>query len=336
MSTHAIEIVEIKEIFPHPNPEAEKMEITKIWGWTCCIGKGQFKIGDKAVYVPPDFLVPLSNPAFKFLDKQNGKSQERIRVRRFKGTISQGVLINVPEEFADKPVGTNLINELGIERYEPELPKSTFGNFVSGPSGLYTPKFDVENFQRYTDIFENGEEVVVTEKYHGANSRWTYAQDKDGEWKQFVGSRTNWMADDAKNIWWMAFRQNPQIAEWCKANPNMILYGEVFGQVQGLKYGAKQNEIFFVAFGILDKDKWLDFDVAFESVKKHNVKWANVLYRGPINPEVEKFADGDSTWPNANHYREGCVIIPIKERVCESIGRVCLKIVSNTYLEKSK
>lgn len=47
MSTHAIEIVEVGELEPHPN--ADRMEITRLWGWHCCVGKGQFRPVGRAV-----------------------------------------------------------------------------------------------------------------------------------------------------------------------------------------------------------------------------------------------------------------------------------------------
>ena len=336
MSTHAIEIIEIGDVLPHPNVEATKMEVTNVWGWQCCVSKGQFKKGDKAVYCPPDYVVPTARPEFAFLHKE-GKSQERITVRRFKGAMSQGLLIPVPAEFADAPVGTDVMEAMGIERYEPPLPKSTYGNYVSAPSGLYAPKFDVESFQRYNTVFVQGEEVIATEKLHGCNARYTYAQDsKTGEFTQFCGSRTNWMGEDEKNVWWMAYRQHPSIGEWCRANPEKIIFGENFGAVQNLRYGAKVNDIFFAAFAILDKQTWLDYDTCQELIKPFpDLKWCPLLYRGPFDLSViAPLAEKDSIWPNANHMAEGLVIVPVHERHNEEIGRVCLKIVSNRYLEK--
>jgi RNA ligase (TIGR02306 family) len=337
MSTHEIAIVEVGDVVPHPNPEVTKMELTTIWGWQCCIGKGQFKKGDKAIYIVPDYMVPLAHPSFAFLKNKNneGKTQERIRVRRFKGTISQGLLISVPSELDHLPVGSNVIAELGIERYEPPMDKSTGGDFVGAPSGLYCPKFDVESYQRFNTIFVPGETVVVTEKIHGANGRFSWAKNK-GVYDQFCGSRTNWMKEDDKNLWWMAFRQNPAIGEWCKANPDKIIYGEVFGQVQSLKYGAEKNDIFFAAFGILQGNQWLDYDVCQDLIRPFpNLKWAPLVYRGPFDlAKIAPLAEGDSQWPGANHMAEGVVVVPEHERTNEKIGRVVLKIVSNRYLEK--
>jgi RNA ligase (TIGR02306 family) len=337
MSTHEIAVVKIESVLPHPNPEVNRMELTHVWGWQCCIGKGQFKTGDKAVYVPPDYMVPVSHPAFAFLRRTEDRTHERITVRRFKGALSQGLLIPVPSELGELPVGSNVIEQLGIHRYEPPLPKSEGGDFIDGPARLYAPKFDVESLQRYVELFQPGEDVVATEKLHGANARFTFAQNDAGEAVQFCGSRTNWMADDKQNIWWKAFRQNPAIGEFCEANPGKILYGEVFGQVQSLKYGTKPGEILFAGFAILDQNTWLDFDQCQSLIAKHPaLGWAPLVYRGPFDLDVlAKHAEEESRWPGAGHMSEGVVITPVHERTDATIGRVLLKLVSNRYLEKA-
>jgi len=336
MSVHAIEIIQVGPVEKHPNPEVTRMEFTRVWGWQCVVGKDQFHEGDHAVYIPPDYLVPLDRPEFAFLKKPGDtKQKERIRVRRFKGTLSQGLLIPVPPALAGMSVGMNVIDALDIERYEPPLPMSTGGLFVSGPSGLYAPKFDVENYQRYKHLLTEGEPVIVTEKLHGANTRYCFTQNKDGIMEQFCGSRTNWMARDEKNIWWRAFDQRPAIGEWCKTNPGKLLYGEVFGQVQSLKYGAGKNDCFFAAFALLDQNRWVDWQELLQSVSAvSGLATAPFLHSGPFNEkQVMELAEGDSAWPNAKHMREGVVIVPIQERVSDEIGRVCLKVVSNRYLE---
>ena len=333
MSTHSIEIIEIGEITSHPN--ADKLCITHVDGWQCCIAKDQFKVGDKAVYIPPDYVCPLSHPSFAFLKKDESKTFERIKVRRLRGQLSQGLLIPVPPELADLPVGTNVIEELGVDRYEPPVPAASGGMFVTPPA-LYAPKFDIESFQKFMALFTTGEPVVISEKLHGTNSRFTFAQNKDGEWKQFCGTHVNWIAEDDKNWWWHGYRQNPCIGEWCKENPEKLLYGEIFGSTQrNFPYGSKPGQFFFAAFAVLEKDRWLDFDDAFASAKAHNVPWVPILYRGPFDKDQAlALAEGPSTYPGAQNIREGCVVVPEKERMDAKIGRVILKIVSNVYLEK--
>lgn len=335
MSTHAIEIIEINQIEPHPNPEAERLEITHIWGWQCCIGKGQFKPNDKAIYIPPDFEVPLNRPEFAFLKRAESRDYERIKVRRFKGAYSQGLLIPLPAEMANLPVGSNVMETLGIRRYEPLISLGTEGENLPDPVNVYAPKFDVENYARFTNIFQLNESVVVTEKIHGANCRFVYAQNQQGEWMQFVGGRSVWLKELETIVYWQALKQNPGISAWCQANPGKVLYGEVFGKVQILRYGVQRNEVFFCAFAILDKTRWLDYEEAVHSIAPFGIKWAPLVYLGPFDPaKILPLAEGDSRWPGANHLAEGIVIIPIHERMHEEIGRVCLKVVSNRYLEK--
>lgn len=330
MSTHEIAIVEIQDVRQHPN--ADKMELTDVWGWQCCIGKGQFKSGDRAIYVPPDYEVPVSHPLFSFL--AGNREHERIKVRRFRGQISQGLLVSVPGDMSHLPVGTNVIELLGARKYEPPVPHDTSGMFIGGPSGLYSPKFDVESYQRYRHLMVEGEPVVVTEKIHGANARFVYAKNSDGEWMQFCGSRNNWLAEDESNIWWQAFRSHPSIGEWCRSHPEDILFGEVFGQVQDLKYGAGKNDVFFAAFAVLSKQSWVNYAEMAGSLCVYGVPMTPLVYRGPLTPEVFAMAESNSRWNEANHLAEGVVIVPEKERVDPEIGRVCLKLVSNRYLER--
>lgn len=333
MSNHITEVVEIRSVRPHPN--ADRMEITEVMGWQCCIGKGQFKPGDLAVYVEPDFVVPLAHESFAFLRKPGStRTHERITVRRFRGEISQGLLIPLPASLAGRMAGDNVIDDLGIVRYEPTQHVSTGGDDVSSPSGLYAPKFDVDNWQRYKHLLISGEAVYITEKIHGANARYTFAKDPGtGEAVQFCGSRTNWKAESESNAWWKAFRDNPGIGTWCKENPGKILYGEVYGNVQSLRYGV--NGVKFIAFAILDGQVWMNTADAMRSLALFGVPFVPVRYSGPLPDDqaIREMAEMDSAMPGANHLSEGVVIVPAVERMDSRLGRVAVKVVSNRYLE---
>lgn len=334
MSRHAIEVIEIGDINPHPN--ADRMELTSVWGWNCCVSKGQFQKGDKAVYVPPDYVVPTSRPEFAFL-KRDGRDVERITVRRFRGTLSQGLLIPLPDALHDKNVGDNVIEHLGIVRYEEPLPNVKAEGSIGGPSGLYVPKFDVDSFQRYAAAFEEGEDVVVTEKIHGTSARYVFCAATQ---TLSVGSRTNWWQEDAGNIWWRALRACPAIEAFCRAYPDIVLFGEVFGQVQSLKYGAGKNDVFFAAFAAFAALKgidWIDWSTLKLLCDEHSVPLVPHVFSGPLCvSDLYAMAESDSRWLGANHLSEGVVVVPAKERVDDRIGRVCLKVVSNRYLESGK
>jgi len=59
-----------------------------------------------------------------------------------------------------------------------------------------------------------------------------------------------------------------------------------------------------------------------------------VLYVGPFKDIPWELADGKTTVPGAKGIREGFVIRPVKERHVRGLGRLILKVVSNSFLEK--
>jgi hypothetical protein len=68
------------------------------------------------------------------------------------------------------------------------------------------------------------------------------------------------------------------------------------------------------------------------NLKEH---WVPVLYTGQFDWDViNKLIDGQTTVPGAKGIREGIVIRPVKERHVRGLGRLILKCVSNSYLEK--
>ena len=328
MSTHDCPVVKIA-MKPHPNADA--LSVMEVTGWEVCLRTEDWTDGQLAVYVPPDYVVPESE-LFVWL-KSSSKNWNRIRTRKFRNRYSHGIMVPAPEGLKE---GDNAMEALGIIRYEPPLPLSAGGDNERGPAGFY-PKYDVENYQRYKAAFTVGEEVVATEKIHGANARFVWIEDRI-----WAGSRTNWKAQDEKNLWWQALAQNPWIEEWCNRNEGLVVYGEVFGQVQNLKYGSKPGQVFFRAFDILHHDRWMDYDEARNKARmfsrwEADLCWVPEVYRGPFDEEaLIEFAMGDSAFADASHMREGVVVRPVKERKDPDLGRVQLKIVSPRYLEKAK
>ena len=64
MSTHKAEVICIEEIKSHPN--ADSLGLIQIEGFEVCVRLGDFKIGDLALYIEPDSVVP-DTKEFQFL-----------------------------------------------------------------------------------------------------------------------------------------------------------------------------------------------------------------------------------------------------------------------------
>lgn len=326
MSEHSVNIIEISEVRPHDN--AERLEVVPIDGWQAVVRKGEFKPGDRAVYIEPDYCVPTARAEFGFLAR-DGREHHRLRAIRLRGVLSFGLLIRVPDDVAGEPVGANVMAALGIVRYVPPMKESGGDDLPEDQMPrVYTPVFDVENIQRFADALREGEDVIVTEKIHGANARYLFS---DGVF--YMGSRTRWLRPDANHIWREAALARPEIEGWCAAHPDTILFGEVFGRVQSLRYGLDRS-VDFAAFAALHKDQWQDLDELISSLTAAEAPVVPVLYRGPFRgAETLALAEQDSRAGQAptGHMMEGIVITPIPERRDERLGRVAFKHISARY-----
>jgi RNA ligase (TIGR02306 family) len=362
VSTHEVKVYRIAEIEPHPN--AHSLGLVRIEGFTAIVRLGDFKPGDLAAYIEPDYVVP-DTEQFAFL-----QGKLRIRCKRLRGTWSQGLLIHAPSGARE---GECVMERLGVTRYEPPMvgvrgPRGAGG--LLGNDGTERPHasltglsaYDLENWRKHKNTLTPGERVYITEKLHGCNGRFSYRAGR-----MWVGSRNQWKRSGeltavqrflarvrralvtvlpiirrlwrpypdlrAGNVWWRALKTNPWIEAFCRANQDCVLYGEVFGSVQDLKYGAKDGEVFFRAFDVLRGTKWVDAEEFARMLPaEHRVP---VLFEGEYCPVKTEELSRLEKSTLADHLAEGIVIKPAAERWCDRVGRVALKLVSDRYLERA-
>lgn len=379
IETHKVEVVPIK-LEKHPN--ADKLSLVKVFdGYTVVVRTEDWEGIETGAYIPPDNVVP-DTPQFDFLRPKGWEGpmtekHRRIKVRQFRGVLSEGMLIPTPDGFK---IGDDVAEHVGITHYEPSEdpqnggPSQLKGGYTSALPDVNKAEstYDIEAWQKYRNAFVYGEPVIVTEKIHGANARFTYAYPKKTKfyWKIFgvkipkawpfrpkrqmhAGSRKRWIKPDEKCIWWEAVRQNPWIEKFCKQNPDSILYGEVFGNVQSLKYGTKtgepnENKVMFRAFDVFHCNHWLNPFVMFNAIHKatgidlavlmqtgrDSGVTVPIVYRGMyVADKIQELASGKSLIEGADHIREGIVIKPIIDRHENRVGRVIMKIVSSEYLQ---
>jgi RNA ligase (TIGR02306 family) len=201
----------------------------------------------------------------------------------------------------------------------------------------YLSKYDIDSAQMYPQCFEPNEPIFVTEKIHGCNSRYVWAKDIDtGEYRMHCGSHSQWKMEHDENLWWKVLSKYPGLREWCQNHPDMIVYGEVYGQVQkGFHYGGDDNR--FVVFDIFDAVKNQYFNPQEARDLAPTLSWVPCLGVHPFNlEELVKLSKGKSLMPDTDHIREGIVISPLVEKWHDKIGRVKLKIVNEDYLTNKK
>lgn len=316
MSNFKCEVVRIEKFARHPN--ADTLSITNIEKNCCIFRTEDFKRGDKAVFVPIDAVVPENDSRFVFLQ---GKT--RIKAKKLRGIFSTGILIPADPSWE---VGQDVKEILGVKKWEEPEPICTGGENERDP-GFMPTYTDIENYRSVPDIFREGEDVVITEKLHGTNYRVCY---KDG--RLWVGSHRTIKKQDSKNLYWRAAIENDLVSRLSGIASNHVFFGEIFGSVQDIKYGAKQGQIFVRFFDVYDVEngKYLDYDAARSLVESVGLTFVPVLYEGPWRKDLLEMAEKKSVL--ADNISEGLVIKPTVERWDQSIGRVVLKYVSEQYL----
>lgn len=325
MSEFHVEVVEIGPIRKHPN--ADTLSITDIHGgYPVIFRTGDYEAGGKAVYVPIEAVVP-ARPEWEFMGRR-----KRVTAKKLRGVFSMGLLTPCQGDWA---VGQDVQAELGIEKYEPPIKGAAGHQRGIDPDAStdphFMPHYDIDALRRYGRLLEQGEEVIVTEKLHGASSR--YAFHNDTFW---VGSRKQMKKLDSTNIW-TRIAEKYGLEAKLRDHPGVGLYGEVFGWVQDLRYGHSQNQFSLAIFDVYDivKGKFYDYDDAKAFVDLLGLPYVPFLYRGPWSTEVVvPLAEGQTTINDTPHVREGFVVKPVRERWNERVGRVILKMHGEGFLIK--
>ena len=101
-----------------PIEGADRVEIAHVNGWQVMVKKGEYNVGDLAVYFEIDSKLPATEP-FEFMEKY----KYRVKTQRFiKGSVLSQGLIMTPAELGLENIkeGDYLTEKLGVTYYEPE------------------------------------------------------------------------------------------------------------------------------------------------------------------------------------------------------------------------
>ncbi len=368
MSAHRVEITTLKVINDHPNADRLDIALVGDTDWQVVIGKGNFEKGDTCIYIPIDSLLPEDLETHLFPpDSKITLDKHRVRSIKIRGAMSQGMVIN-PRDLeslypglCDYVIGVDVADILGITKHEP--PTSAF----QGQSQKHrqkrkgNPDFlkytDIENYKYYPRIFEDDEDVYITEKIHGTsvryamlpmavNSLWKRAKKLLRLLPQYefcYGSRNVQLQFDKGKL----FYENDVYAEIAKRLgiedillPGEALYGEIVGSgiQKGYTYGCSEGEWDFYAYDVKVDGRYLDMPAFIRWVGKHGIKRVPLIYTGPMQScDLDELRSGPSAILNifnnepVQDVREGIVIKPAVETQCY-MGRKVLKHLNDTYL----
>ncbi|MEV6193905.1 RNA ligase (ATP) [Streptomyces sp. NPDC051920] len=310
----------------HEHPNADALELAQVGLYRAVVAKGAYRTGEWALYIPEQSVLPA--PLIEELGltgRLAGSSADRVRAVRLRGELSQGIVCR-PKALADVDLaraaeeGTDFAELLGIVKWVPPVPPTMNGDVEAAPDLL--PWVDIENIQRYPDIFTPGEPVVVTEKLHGSACLLTYLADEDRVHvsSKGFGAKSLALKEDPRNLYWRAVRGH-KVAEAAARIAGRLgarrvgIFGEVYGAgVQDLSYGADGRRetigyaVFDVSAEIGGEVRWLDA----QELLAGELPLVPRLYEGPYDVErVLATASGRETVSGrALHLREGVVIRP--------------------------
>lgn len=341
MSTFEVKVYKLS-IEPHPN--ADSIELARVGDYLSVVRRGVFQNGDLAVYIPEQAIVPDTLLEEMGLGgKLAGSKKNRVRAISLRGVLSQGVIY--PNNGWSE--GQDVAIELGITKWEPPIPTTLAGE-VNVWDGKFT--FDVENIKKFPNVFQDGEDVVITEKIHGSCLICILVPEPlrkpdmiDGKFVVISkGLATNrlYFKDNEKNqgnSYVKTVKENGLLGKLEKnfgyCPEPVVVVGELIG-VQDMKYGVEGGKLTFRAFGLKVGATWWDFEKMAMLMNLLKIPVVPILYAGPFSKGVlEQYTNGkESVTGKSLHIREGVVIYPKAERNDPVIGRVFLKSVSEAYL----
>ena len=347
MSKLYIPVVKIKSLEDHPN--ADTLVIAKFTGvdWQSLLKIGEFQVGDKVVFVPPDSIVPdwlIKAEKIEYLRSSKG----RTRVVKLRGILSEGLVLPVRHlKFRRYEMGKDVSEILGITKWQPPQPKFSQPGLPK-QSKLFSKYTNLDHFKNYPDIFEEGEEVIITEKIHGTNFRFGSVKRVNLSFLQRLAIKLKLMdgyyytcgsrnveivpGSDTK-VWY----SKNHYAHWANLyrlkvhEPSIIFYGEIYGKgIQDLTYGLESTNVRI--FDIMQEGKYLDYiDMCVTCLTKNLIPVPLLYYGNYHDGVIQEYTSGQSSIA-PSQLREGCVIRPVKERTHPLVGRVILKSINPDYL----
>ncbi|MEU5363578.1 RNA ligase (ATP) [Streptomyces sp. NPDC005925] len=335
----------------HEHPNADALELAQVGLYRAVVAKGAYRTGEAAVYIPEQSVLPAGLiEELGLTGRLAGGNSDRVKAVRLRGELSQGIVCR-PKALADVDLaraaldGTDFAERLGITKWVPPIPPTMDGEVESAPDLL--PWVDIENIQRFPDIFLPGEAVVLTEKLHGSACLLTHVADEGRVQvsSKGFGARSLALREDPRNLYWRAVHGHgvaeaaARLAERLGAR-RVGVFGEVYGAgVQDLTYGADGRRetlgyaVFDVAAEIDGTVRWLNASDLLDG----ELPLVPRLYEGPYDIErVLEIASGRETVSGRGlHLREGVVIRPAAERYSPVTGgRAIAKAVSAAYLTR--
>jgi RNA ligase (TIGR02306 family) len=231
----------IKEIVTHNG--ADKLEIAKVLGWQSIVKKGEFKAGDKVVFIAIDTILPKESWS-EFLADKNPEKPIRLKTVKLRGEYSQGLVLPLfvlPENVRGWHEGADVSGALGIKKYEKEIPAQLSGEVLGGFPTYLCAQTDEDNGLSNPELMDEvlkSKWITVTEKLDGSSCT-IIIQDRE---IKYVCSRRLALKETEENSFWRAARKL-DLSKCVRGR--YVIQGELMGPgVQGNQLKLIEPELY--------------------------------------------------------------------------------------------
>lgn len=317
-----------------PIDGADAIEVATVGGWKVVVKKGEFTVGDRAVYCEIDSWIPTELAPFLSKGKEprefEGVKGERLRTVKLRGQLSQGLLLNLDaalpgtNSFQD---GDDVSEVLNIRKWEMPM-NAQLAGLVKGTFPSQIPKTDQERVQNLKKEIAAAEGMMfeVTEKLEGSSMTCYLI---DGEFG--VCSRNMDLKRDENNAFWATAIREDVEAKMRDTGPDaqFAIQGELIGPgIQNNIYKLSRTE--FYVFDVYNIQSGEYLTPVFRRALIERMGLNHVPLINPEYPVVASIdglleaAEGASVL-NAKQEREGIVFKQVD-------GGMTFKAISNKYL----
>ena len=331
-----------------PIEGADRIELAHILGWQCVVNKGQFREMDLAVYFEVDSFLPIA-PEFEFLRASSYRKTDimgegfRLRTMKFRGQISQGLLLPVsafPAIPADAELGTDVTEILGVKKWEIEERITTGGTMI-GTLPYDIPHTDETRVQAEPDLIQAfaGLEYYISTKMDGSSH--SVGIDENGF--HVTGHNYEYKDDGNSPFYELVKSMDLQAKMEAFATANNLSTFTIQGELcaPGIqKNRLKLTKPAWYVFTIRENGKRVGLTRMLEVCEKLQLESVPIEEIGtdlPVKyPTVEALLErADGNYPKGGK-KEGIVIRPTEPVYCELVsGTLSMKVVSNKYLLKN-
>ena len=323
-----------------PIEGADRIELAGVLGWQVIVRKGDFAVGDLAVYFNIGSILDESH---KLGAELKGKPLKTIKMR---GVLSQGLLGRLDAfDLKDVKEDDDVTTILKVKKYvAPDEMNVYSGSTDSSraPWPQQIPKTDeprIQNSPKSLNKLGN-KEIVITQKYDGTSTTFFVFHGKF-----YVCSRNNVILDTPDKI----TNNNNKVylemsvkygleEKMIGLKRNLAIQGETIGpKVNGNKHKVKEND--FYVFNIYDVDlkMYLSWDEIEKLCDFLGIKAVPVVYSGVMKEEWNS-VDSLLKLSDSQKYSTGeiCEGIVVKTNTKDGYERTSFKVISNHYLLKYK